>query len=183
MSDSDIHAVDVTLPVTFSYGSTTKTFNRQPDGSGGEGIGVWRENNVAWKLYSTRQKLQDIMTDYRIAENHGLPMGTNPGPEFIEGSVRQGQNAATSGFALVTQWLDGTEFNFHRVGGRPFRVALRDEGISHSRSSTQYTRYVLIGVLVHFLHKLLQNSGRVPECALGGPDRCPRKGQWGSQRI
>jgi len=161
MSDSDIDAVDVNIPVTFTYGSTIKTFNRQPDGSGGEGVGVWRENDVAWKLYSTRQKLQAIMEDYRIAENHGLPMGTNPKPTFIEGTVQQGQGAAiTSGFALVTRWSDGTEFNFHRTGGRPFRLALRDEEISHSRSSTQYLR-ILGGCQSASLVGLTDAQGKV----------------------
>jgi len=134
----------VRLPVVFRSGNVTKTFNRQPDGRGGEGdsIGVWREGNVAWKIFKNRRNLPTTMGYYRTAEVHGLPMGTNPKPTFHEGAVRQGSEPTdreTNGFALVTRWLVGREFNFHRPP-KPFRSALRDEKISHSKTSVQYQR-------------------------------------------
>ncbi|KAH9980507.1 hypothetical protein BJV74DRAFT_104255 [Russula compacta] len=114
------------------------TFNRQPDGQGGEGdsIGVWRENNRAWKIFSSRDNLPRIKGFYNTAEVHGLPMG---GLEFREGTVQQGAGRATNGFVLITRWLVGSEFNFHRPP-KPFNSALRDQNISHSRSSVQYQR-------------------------------------------
>jgi hypothetical protein len=128
----------VKLPVVFKNQGVTKTFNRQPDGRGQEGdsIGVWRDGNKAWKLFPKRDHLKTISAYYQHAAVNGLPMGD---PEFKEGTVQQGTDRATSGFALVTRWLDGIEFNFH-TPPKPFKAALRDGNISHSRGSAQYQR-------------------------------------------
>lgn len=130
----------VKLPVVFKSKNITKTFNRQPDGRGKEGdsIGVWKDGSSAWKLFPKQADFEKISTYYHKAGISGLPMGD---PSFKEGSVQQGTDKATSGFALVTRWLDGTEFNFHKPP-KPFKSVLRDEKISHSKSSTQYQRYV-----------------------------------------
>jgi len=130
----------VKLPVVFKSKGVTKTFNRQPDGRGQEGdsIGVWRDRatNSAWKLYPKQANLTRVSTYYYRAAVNGLPMGD---PSFKEGSVQQGTDNATNGFALVTRWLEGIEFNFH-TPPKPFRVGLRDEKISQNKSSTQYKR-------------------------------------------
>jgi hypothetical protein len=131
----------VKLPVVFKSKNITKTFNRQPDGRGKEGdsIGVWKDGSSAWKLFPKQADFEKISTFYHKAGIGGLPMGD---PSFREGSIQQGTEKATNGFALVTRWLDGTEFNFH-TPPKPFGSVLRDEKISHSKGSTQYKRYVL----------------------------------------
>jgi hypothetical protein len=144
------------LPVVFKNQNMTKEFNRQPDGRGREGdsIGVWRDGSSAWKLYPKHDHFMTVSTHYQQAAVHGLPMGD---PGFREGSVQQGTDKATNGFALVTRWLEGQEFNFH-TPPKPFKVALRDQKISNSRSSTQYKRYVCISMLIRFLVELLPES-------------------------
>jgi hypothetical protein len=145
------------LPVVFKNQNVTKQFDRQPDGRGQEGdsIGVWRDGSSAcWKLYPKRAHLTTVSTHYQRAAVNGLPMGD---PVFREGSVQQGTDKATNGFALVTRWLEGQEFNFH-TPPKPFKVALRDQKISNSRSSNQYNRYVRISILIHFLVDFLPES-------------------------
>jgi hypothetical protein len=128
----------VKLPVVFKSKGVTKTFNRQPDGRGKEGdsIGVWKDGSSAWKLYPKQADFTRLSTFYHQAAVNGLPMGD---PSFKEGSIQQGTDRASNGFALVTRWLDGIEFNFH-TPPKKFNTALRDEKISHSKSSTQYKR-------------------------------------------
>ncbi|KAH9980398.1 hypothetical protein BJV74DRAFT_887864 [Russula compacta] len=129
---------DVELPVVFTPadGTAAKTFTRQPDGQGGEGIGVWRDGIRAWKLFATQNTYDRTKGYYDTAIAKSLPIG-NLDPVFKKGKVKQGNRAATDGFALITGWLDGTEFNFQ---GRQFATALATEKISHSRSSVQYKR-------------------------------------------
>ncbi|KIL67263.1 hypothetical protein M378DRAFT_197126 [Amanita muscaria Koide BX008] len=124
------------LPVVFTYRGGNKTFNRQPDVSSNEALGVWHDGNKAWKLYATTAQLAKLSADYQRADVHGLPMGS---PAFQQGTVKQGTNQQTQGFALVTNWLTGNEFNFH-TPPKPFRTALRTQNISHSKSSQDYKR-------------------------------------------
>jgi hypothetical protein len=149
----------VNLPVVFKSKGVTKTFNRQPDGRGKEGdsIGVWKDGSSAWKLYPKQANFTRISGYYHEAGVNGLPMGD---PSFREGSIQQGKDRATNGFALVTRWLDGIEFNFHKPP-KPFNAALRDEKISHSKGSTQYKRYVRPGMLICLLHESFQGQGRM----------------------
>jgi hypothetical protein len=149
----------VKLPVVFKSKGVTKTFNRQPDGRGKEGdsIGVWKDGSSAWKLYPKQADFKRISGYYHDAGVNGLPMGN---PSFREGSIQQGKDRATNGFALVTRWLDGIEFNFHKPP-KPFKAALRDEKISHSKGSTQYKRYVRLGMLICSLHELFQGQRRM----------------------
>ena len=139
----------VPLPVVFTSAAGGITFDRRPDGQGGErnSLGVWRNNNRAWKIFSSRDNLDSIKASYNTADVHGLPMG---GPIFREGTVRQGTGRETNGFALITRWLIGDEFNFHRPP-KTFNSALTRQAISHSRSTEQYKRYVPIGILTGFL--------------------------------
>ncbi|KAM6495387.1 hypothetical protein JOM56_008093 [Amanita muscaria] len=124
------------LPVVFTSNSGKRTLNRQPDVSSREALGVWREANKAWKIYATTAQLAKLFADYHRASVNGLPMGY---PVFEQGTVQQGTGRLTQGFALVTNWLTGTEFNFHRPP-KHLRTALTTQRISHSRSSQDYKR-------------------------------------------
>ncbi|KAM6495395.1 hypothetical protein JOM56_008101 [Amanita muscaria] len=124
------------LPVVFTYRGGKKTFNRQPDISSNEALGVWHDGNKAWKIYATTSQLDKVSADYHRANVHGLPMGS---PAFQQGTLKQGTDRQTQGFALVTNWLTGNEFNFHRPP-KPFRTALTTQRISRSRSSQDYRR-------------------------------------------
>ena len=157
-------AKPVKLPVVFKSKGVTKTFNRQPDGRGKEGdsIGVWKDGSSAWKLYPKQADFTRVSTFYHEAAVNGLPMGD---PSFKEGSIQQGTDRATNGFALVTRWLDGIEFNFH-TPPKKFNTALRDEKISHSKSSTQYKRYVHVSMLICFLTEFLLPESTVDVSAL-----------------
>ena len=148
MSDSEF-VTAVELPVVFTYGGQTQTFNRQPDGKGGGGsIGVWRAGNRAWKLFSKTTSLEKNRRFYETARDRRLPIGT-PTPTFQQGTVKQGTQRATQGYALISQWLEGKEFNFQTSQGA-FRKALENQNISHSRGSPQYQRYALISILFSF---------------------------------
>lgn len=154
ISDSGSDAsefLDVDLPVVFTPtdGTATKTFDRQPDGKGGEGIGVWQDGIRAWKLFSSQGTYDKTKGYYDTAVAHSLPIG-NLVPVFKKGKVKLGSKSATDGFALITGWLNGEEFNFQ---GKQFKAALERENISHSMSSVQYKRYVWVGILIYFLLK------------------------------
>ncbi|KAI6014174.1 hypothetical protein EDC04DRAFT_673829 [Pisolithus marmoratus] len=106
-----------------------------------EGLGVWHVGNYAWKLYATKteqqeERVQKLIADYQRADIHGVPMGS---PRFQNGSIRQGTGLPYDGVALIVQWFEGTYFNF-QTPPRPFGTALERQGISHSRSSTDYMR-------------------------------------------
>ena len=115
----------------------------------GDSIGVWKDGGKAWKLYPKQADLKRVPTHYYQAAVNGLPMGD---PSFQEGSVQQGTDKGSNGFALVTRWFDGIEFNFHKPP-KPFRVGLRYEKISSSKSSTQYERYVHVSMFICSLPK------------------------------
>ena len=173
----------VPLPVVFASTAGGITFERQPDGQGGEGdsLGVWRDNNRAWKIFSSRTNLDKIKAFYNTADVHGLPMG---GPIFREGTVKQGTGRVTNGFALITRWLIGDEFNFHRPP-KTFNSALTRQNISHSRSAEQYKRYVPIGILIclRALSFFFQSPGWMQQCQYDTPDRRPGKGRRDSWSI
>lgn len=126
--------------MVFSGDGVSKTFNRQPEGTGGEGIGVWHEGDKAWKVSTATNKLEKLKRDYRTAKDENLPIGGVY--EIKEGKVTQGGGRQRDGYVLITKWLDGHQFDFH--GGKPFRRALEDEKVSHSRTSDQYIRYVFV---------------------------------------
>ncbi|KAI6110176.1 hypothetical protein EDD16DRAFT_1483638 [Pisolithus croceorrhizus] len=112
--------------------------NRQ---SSREGIGVWHVGNYAWKVYSAkndsqRNTLEKLREDYRRADVHGLPMGR---PRFQDGTIKQGNGNPYNGMALIVDWFEGTNFNFHRPP-KPFKSALEAQKISHSKSSTDYKK-------------------------------------------
>ncbi len=129
-----------TLPVVFISGTTTKTFNRQPDDRGGEGY-VWHEGTEAWKIFTNDNTFETKSRDYAAARAAGLPMGGEPRlPSLMRGTVQQGTGRPRAGFAIVSRWLDGTRFFGKTVGS--LTNALRTQAISHRRSDPVYVRYV-----------------------------------------
>lgn len=105
-----------------------------------EGLGLWHVGNYAWKIYASTAQYQRLLEDYNRAGVHGLPMGQ---PRFQQGTVQRGTNPPTQGFALIVNWMTGTFFDFH-TPPRPLRSALQAQDISHSKSSTDYKRYVFL---------------------------------------
>ncbi|OCH92798.1 hypothetical protein OBBRIDRAFT_824535 [Obba rivulosa] len=98
--------------VTFTYKSggkdVTKTLTAAEMIPSREALGLWRVDGAAWKVYATTKQYQASSDDYRLANvAAGLPMGD---PKFQQGTVKQGTRLASQGFALITQWMDGTNF-------------------------------------------------------------------------
>ena len=151
LSHISLVTTTVKLPVVFSNKTVTRTFNRQPDVKSNEALGIWHDGNFAWKIYTTTVQLGKLSDDYNRAGVAGLPMGS---PKFIQGSVKQGTDKSTEGFALVTRWLSGTEFNFHKPP-KPFKTALRTQNISHRKSSQDYKRQVSIDIHLLFSSQLI----------------------------
>jgi hypothetical protein len=127
--------------VTFSYRSGNKTINltlkwaeRKPSR---EALGIWQVNtNRAWKVYAQKSQLNNLKEDYaRAAVDAGLPMGK---PSFQEGTVKQGTSPATQGFALITEWMTGT--NFQKTTAR-FDSALSQQAIPKNKTATDYKRF------------------------------------------
>ncbi|KAK2467690.1 hypothetical protein APHAL10511_000284 [Amanita phalloides] len=138
--ESEMELADVKLPVVFTYEGGQRTFVTQPHHGGGQGLGVWQDGNQAWKIFPDVGKadktFKKVTGYYTTAYGAKLPMGGQP---FCpRGTVKQGGDKATNGFAVVTGWLEGTEFNFHRIGKKPFKTALTTENVSHSESSQQF---------------------------------------------
>ncbi|KAH9954108.1 hypothetical protein BC827DRAFT_729124 [Russula dissimulans] len=160
MSDSESVTVQaVELPVVFRYGGQNRTFNRQPDGKGGGGsIGVWRDGNQAWKIFSKTTSLEKNRRFYQTARDNNLPNGI-PTPTFQEGTVTEGTKRPTQGYALISQWLEGKEFNFQTSQGA-FKQALEIQRISHSRSSAQY-RQILAACNIANRVNLIDVQGKV----------------------
>jgi hypothetical protein len=92
----------VKLPVVFKSKTVNNKFDKQPDAQGGEGnlnsIGVWIVGNKAWKLFPKITDLEEISKDYQKAGATGVPMGD---PTFREGTIQQGTDRPTNGFALI----------------------------------------------------------------------------------
>ncbi|KAI5984671.1 hypothetical protein EDD15DRAFT_2583310 [Pisolithus albus] len=121
--------------------SVTQTLLWKDRQNSREGIGVWHVGNYAWKLYSAkndsqRKTLEKLREDYRRANARGLPMGK---PRFQDGTIKQGNENPYGGMALIVDWFEGTNFNFHKPP-KPFKSALEAQKISHSKSSTDYKR-------------------------------------------
>lgn len=106
--------------------------------------GVWQDKktNEAWKIYPRKidekkktDNLRDLSADYRRAQvDVELPMGN---PRFQEGKVQQGSAKAVDGFALITEWMTGN--NFQKTV-KPLKAALTAQNISHDRFSQEYLK-------------------------------------------
>lgn len=127
--------------VVFTYKKGGKTITKTLEGSkkipSREALGLWNVDGKAWKVYGTANKYQALSQDYRRADvMAGLPMGD---PSFQQGSVTQGTHQAKQGFVLITQWMDGD--NFQKTEGS-FNAALKRQNIPHDKNATDYKRYV-----------------------------------------
>ncbi|OCH83723.1 hypothetical protein OBBRIDRAFT_872009 [Obba rivulosa] len=125
--------------VTFTYKSggkhVTKTLKAADKISSREALGLWKVDGKAWKVYATTKQLQALSDDYtRASQAAALPMGD---PKFQQGSVKQGTKPASEGFVLITQWMDGT--NFQKTI-QSFKTALTRQNISHNKTSEEYKR-------------------------------------------
>jgi len=133
--------------ITFIYlnqqgqGTVTTTLNAADKIISREALGVWKVDNHAWKVYATTNQYQALRDDYRLGRAKvaaGLPMGDPR--QFQQGTVKQGTNAPSDGFILMTEkWIDG--INFQKRIARLNTTALKKEGISHATTSTDYQRY------------------------------------------
>ena len=104
-----------------------------------EALGLWKVDGKAWKVYGTTKEYNKLSQDYRRADvAAGLPMGN---PSFQQGTVKQGTKPASEGFALITQWMEGT--NFQKTV-KSFETALTREKISHDRNSNDWKRCVTV---------------------------------------
>jgi hypothetical protein len=126
--------------VTFSYRSGSKTINltlKWADRlTSREALGIWKVNNRAWKVYAQKSQFNNLKEDYaRAAVDAGLPMGS---PSFQEGTVKQGSSPPTQGFALITEWMTGT--NFQKTTAS-FESALKWEAIPKNKTATDYQRF------------------------------------------
>ncbi|KAI5983901.1 hypothetical protein EDD15DRAFT_1828480 [Pisolithus albus] len=108
-----------------------------------EGIGVWKIDHCAWKMFSKEtekeeKKCRKRVKEYLDADSSGLPMGE---PRFEHGTIKEGKNEYP-GMALIVNWFDGTNFHLtkDRHQSKPFKSALQKQNISHSKSSTDYMR-------------------------------------------
>ncbi|KAI6014175.1 hypothetical protein EDC04DRAFT_2578949 [Pisolithus marmoratus] len=133
----------MSIPTEYYTGgqSITQILKGRNKQSSREGIGVWHVGNYAWKLYaaknnSQRNTLQKLREDYRRADVRGLPMGQ---PRFQDGTIKEGNGNPYGGMALIVNWFEGTNFNFHRPP-KPFKSALEAQKISHSKSSADYKK-------------------------------------------
>ena len=125
--------------VTFTYKSggkdIKKTLKWADRFSSREALGIWKVESKAWKVYSTTKEYQSLSDDYRrAAVAAGLPMGD---PAFQQGKVQQGTKPQSEGFVLVTQWMDGTNF---QKNASSFKAALTKENVSKDSKSTDYKR-------------------------------------------
>lgn len=102
-----------------------------------EAVGIWHVGSKAWKVFATTKEYQTFSDDYRrAAVAAGLPMGD---PAFQQGTVKQGSKAQSEGFVLITQWMDGT--NFQKTASS-FKSALTKEKVSKDKGNTDYKRRV-----------------------------------------
>ncbi|KAI6110178.1 hypothetical protein EV401DRAFT_1869782 [Pisolithus croceorrhizus] len=121
--------------------SVTQTLLWKERQNSREGIGVWHVGNYAWKVYaakndSQRNTLEKLRADYRRADVRGLPMGR---PRFQDGTIKQGNGNPYGGMALIVDWFEGTNFNFHRPP-KPFKSALELQRVSCSKSSIDHKK-------------------------------------------
>ncbi|KAK2467689.1 hypothetical protein APHAL10511_000283 [Amanita phalloides] len=131
-------ALAPTLPVVFRYNGITKTFSDPPaQGGDAQALGVWKTNDnppKAWKIYKNLNLQNRITAWYQTAYDQKLPVGGTPA--YYQGTYTEGAGAQINGWALVVNWQVGSQFNFQ--GTKPFGSALRDQQISHSKTSSQY---------------------------------------------
>ncbi|KAI0697583.1 hypothetical protein BC835DRAFT_1413619 [Cytidiella melzeri] len=112
-----------------------KTLKASERKSSREAIGIWKVDSKAWKVYGTTNKYQALSDDYRrAAVAAGLPMGD---PSFQQGKVKDGKKAETQGFVLITQWMEGT--NFQKTSSS-FKAALTKEKLSKDKTTNDYKR-------------------------------------------
>ena len=130
---------DVVFTWTSGGKEQTRTLRAADKISSREGLGLWKVDNRAWKVYATTSQLNALSSDYTRAQvDAGLPVGT-PAPSFQQGSVKQGTKPPTQGFVLIAQWMDGT--NFQKTASN-FRSALDKEKVPKDKTSTDYKRCV-----------------------------------------
>ncbi|KAI0697585.1 hypothetical protein BC835DRAFT_1413621 [Cytidiella melzeri] len=125
--------------VVFTYTSGGKEIKTTLKGSerynSREAIGIWKVNSKAWKVYGTTKQYQALSDDYRRADvAAGLPMGN---PSFQLGTVKVGNKTETQGFILITQWMEGTNF---QKSASSFEAALAKEKLSKDTTTNDYKR-------------------------------------------
>lgn len=127
---------DVTFTYTKSGQQVSQVLRWADRINSREGLGLWHVGSWAWKVYSTRTQYNALSADYRRAAiDAGLPMGD---PSFQAGRVQRGTAAATDGFVLITQWMEGVQF-LHTAAA--FKTALTRDNFPHGRTTTDYQRY------------------------------------------
>jgi hypothetical protein len=125
--------------VTFTYQSAGKpvilTLKWSEVTPSRESLGLWHVENEAWKVYQQTTQLEALKADYqRAAIDAGLPMGD---PRFQVGTVQQGSRPVTQGFALITNWMDGS--NFQKTIAS-FRSALNQSNFPTGKTTNDYQR-------------------------------------------
>ncbi|GJJ11386.1 hypothetical protein Clacol_005619 [Clathrus columnatus] len=139
-SNSALAPTPPVIQASFAGPTQNASFNRQPDKSSNESLGIWFLNGRAWKIIANGSKFVQVNNNYNTARDAGLPIGN---PVVVErGTViytrEGGKEQKSQGFVVVAPQFTGEFFQ----GATAFKSKLNKPEVHITKLSPEYRRLV-----------------------------------------